>query len=52
MKTYFLFKVFLAIKVAIVSAAIYVIAKLIFQKNNFNFLEICPKDIRLTKGDV
>jgi hypothetical protein len=52
MKTYFIFKILLAIKLAIVSAAIYLVAKLLFQKNNFDFLNANPKDIRLTKGDA
>jgi hypothetical protein len=52
MKTYFIFKVLFAIKVAIVSTAIYLVAKLIFQKSNFGFLELSGVDMKLTRYDV
>ena len=52
MKTYLIFKVILAIKVAIFSFAIYLLANLIFQKNNFDFLDISSKDMKLTRTEV
>jgi hypothetical protein len=52
MKTYFFFKVLFAIKAAIVSAAFYLLAKFIFQKSNFDFLNISGSDMRLNRYDV
>jgi hypothetical protein len=52
MKSYFIIKVLVAIKMLIISTIVFVIAKLIFQKKNFDFLEISTKDLKLNKNDL
>jgi hypothetical protein len=52
MKTYLIAKIFFAIKLALTTVLLFLIAKLFFGKNNFDFLFVNSADIKLTKEDA
>jgi hypothetical protein len=52
MKSYLIFKIYLAIKIALATALLYMLAKVFFGRNNFDFLKMNGEDLKLTKYDV
>jgi hypothetical protein len=49
MKTYLLFKIYLAVKTALFSAILFVLAKLFFSLRNFDYFDILPLDFTHNK---